>query len=47
MAEDHRLFVSADRKVLVRMYDSGHVEAAVRPDTDHIWSPPIELREEK
>lgn len=44
---NYRLWVSADRKVLVRMWDDGHVEAALRPHPDATWGPPVELEEEK
>lgn len=43
----YRLWVSEDRKVLVRMWDNGHVEVCVRPEQEGIWSPPISVFEER
>jgi hypothetical protein len=43
----YRLWVNADRTVLVRMWDSGVVEIATREHASHTWGPPVALLEEK
>jgi hypothetical protein len=43
----YRLWVSADRKTLVRMWENGTVEVATRENSWETWGPPIELEEEK
>lgn len=43
----YRLWVNADRTVLVRMWDNGRVEVATRPEPGAIWEPPVTLTEEK
>lgn len=44
--EGYRLFVNAERTVLVRLWPSGRVEVARRDDPDAIWGPPVLLEEE-
>jgi hypothetical protein len=42
----YRLWVNRDRTVLVRLWDSGKMEIATRPDPGAVWGPPMELTEE-
>jgi hypothetical protein len=42
-----RLWVNAERTVLVRLWASGKVEVATRETPAHTWGPPIYLDEEK
>lgn len=42
-----RLWVNAERTVLVRQWDDEKVEIAVRETPDHTWGPPIYLTEER
>jgi hypothetical protein len=44
--KNYRLWVNAERTVLVRLWPSGVVEVATRPSSEHTWGPPIELAEE-
>lgn len=46
-AAGYRLWVNADRTVLVRLWDSGRVELATREDSSHTWGPPVALTEER
>ena len=43
---NHRLFVNAERTVLVRIWDSGAIEVALRDSADHVWGPPIRMVQE-
>jgi hypothetical protein len=43
----YRLWVNADRTVLVRLWDDGTVEFCTRDDAYDIWGPPRQLMEEK
>ena len=45
--EKDRLFVNAERTVLVRLWANGRVEVARRDSPDHTWGPPVYLEEEK
>jgi hypothetical protein len=52
MTENHRVFVSADRKMLVQLWEEderaqAQVEVATRPHPDAVWGPPVLLAEEK
>jgi hypothetical protein len=47
VADSYRLWVNTERTVYVRLWDSGKVEVATRPASDHIWGPPVLLEEEK
>lgn len=42
----YRLWVNAERTVLVRMWDSGRVEVATRDHESHTWGPPTVVLEE-
>ncbi len=42
-----RLWVNAERTVLVRLWASGQVEVATRDATWETWRPPVYLTEEK
>jgi len=44
---DHRLFVNAERTVLVTLWDTGTVDVATREAAYHTWGPPLRLVEEK
>ena len=46
VAANYRLFVNADRTVLVRVWNSGTVEVARRDHPSHTWGPPVYLTEE-
>lgn len=43
----YRLWVNADRDVLVRLWANGHAEVATRRDACCSWGPPVELTEER
>lgn len=43
----YRLWVNAERTVLVRLWPSGVVEVATRKTPDHTWGPPIVCRKER
>ena len=43
--EPYRLWVNAERTVLVRIWPDGHAEIALRDTSDHIWGPPIPITE--
>jgi hypothetical protein len=43
----YRLWVNADRTVLVRFWMGGHVEVCTRPEEGAIWGPPVALTEER
>jgi hypothetical protein len=45
-ATGKRLWVNADRTVLVVLWDTGVMETAVRETSDHIWGPPMRMTEE-
>ena len=47
MPEDYRLFVSADDRVLVRIWTDGTVEVSTREHPGDIWGPPVIVKEEK
>lgn len=40
-------WVNKERTLLVRMWDNGTVEVAMRETPDHTWSPPITVELEK
>ena len=42
----YRLFVNADSTVLVRFWENGTVEVALREDRGAVWGPPIPLTED-
>ena len=42
----YRIWVSADKTLLVRLWDGGRMEVCTRPAGDAIWSPPTQLFEE-
>ena len=41
-----RLFVNRDRTILVTLWPEGGVQIATRDERDHLWGPPVDLREE-
>ena len=43
----YQLWVNATRTVLVRLWDSGKLEVAVRESADQTWGPPVECRKER
>ena len=43
----YRLWVNAERTMLVRLWPSGKVEVATRETPEHTWGPPIYLDEDK
>lgn len=47
MPDGYRLWVNAERTLLVRLWDSGRIEVATREDSDATWGPPVYLTEEK
>ena len=42
-----RLWVNAERTVLVRLWEDGTIEVARRETPAHVWGPPVYLVEEK
>lgn len=46
-AATYRLWVNAERTVLVRLWPIGAVEVATRESPAHTWGPPVALAEEK
>lgn len=42
----YRLWINEDKTILMRLWDSGKVEAATRSDSSAIWGPPVALVEE-
>ena len=42
----YRLWVNADRTVLVRIWSSGVGEVALRDDPSHTWGPPVYVKED-
>lgn len=42
----YRLWVNAERTILVRLWDNGKVEVATRESPEHTWGPPVVLAEE-
>ena len=42
-----RVWVSDDRRTLVRLWASGEMELAWREGPSHTWGPPIVLHEER
>lgn len=44
--ELYKLWVSADRCTLVRLWPSGVMEVCFREDVGGIWGPPVELEQE-
>jgi hypothetical protein len=42
----YELLINDERTVLVRRWDSGHVEVCTRPDSAAIWGPPIAVKPE-
>jgi hypothetical protein len=47
VSEEYRIWVNAERTVLVRLWGNGVVEVATRPTPDYVWSPPVTCKEEK
>ena len=43
---NYRLWVNKERTVLVRLWDSGQVQVAIRQTPEHTWGPPVYLTEE-
>lgn len=43
----YRLWVNAERTVLVRLWDSGTAEVATRETEGDVWGPPVSLIEEE
>jgi len=46
-APAYRLWVNADRTVLVRIWENGEAELATRSNSWETWGPPAALTEEK
>lgn len=44
--EGYKLWVNAERTVLVRLWDDGSMEVATRSEPGATWGPPVEVREE-
>ena len=42
----HRLWVNAERTILVRLWEDGTIEVATRKTQAHTWGPPVYLAEE-
>jgi hypothetical protein len=42
----YRLWVNAERTVLVRLWENGKVEVATREHASHTWGPSASLEEE-
>lgn len=42
----YKLWVNAERTVLVRLWDNGSMEVATRPDPGASWGPPVTVIEE-
>lgn len=45
--EGYRLYVTDDSTVLVRIWDQGGAEVAMRAHASHTWGPPVSLVEER
>jgi len=45
--DGYRLWVNEARTVLVRLWDDGTLELATRESSEHVWGPPMVLKEEK
>jgi hypothetical protein len=43
----YRLWVNAARLVLVRLWEDGTMEVAMREHPDHVWGPPIAMTPER
>lgn len=43
----YRLWVNAERTLLVRLWEDGSVEVATRPSSAHTWGPPVAMSEER
>ena len=43
----YQLWVNVERTVLVRRWEDGRVEVALRESQAHTWGPPVWLEEEK
>lgn len=43
---NYRLYVNAERTVMVRFWDSGVVEVATRATPGDTWGPPVVVEEE-
>ena len=43
----YRLWTNEERTILVRIWAAGVIEVSVRASPDHVWGPPIRLREEE
>ena len=46
MSADYRLWVNKERTILMRFWDNGRVEIALRDSPSHTWGPPIFMAEE-
>jgi hypothetical protein len=42
-SSDHRIYVDAERTILLTLYANGRLTVATRDDPDELWGPPIEL----
>jgi hypothetical protein len=45
-AQGYVVHVNAERTVMVRAWDSGRMEVALRSEPDAIWGPPIRVEPE-
>ena len=43
----YRLWVNAQRTVMIEMWENGEVTVATREHPSDTWGPPITMREEK
>jgi hypothetical protein len=46
MSQGYVVHVNADRTVMVRVWDSGRMEGALRHDADAVWGPPHRVEAE-
>jgi hypothetical protein len=46
MSQGYVVHVNADRTVMVRVWDSGRMEVALRHDADAVWGPPHRVEAE-
>jgi len=44
---EYKLWVNAERTVLVRQWDDKEVEVALRETPEHTWGPPIYCEKER
>jgi hypothetical protein len=45
--DGYRLYLNPQRTILLRIWDTGRLEIAQRPDPDHTWGPPVELYQQR